>query len=263
MYRTYFDETGSTGSNYSDPEQPIQGLWSVSIHENQIGDVEHSYLQVVAKHFPAKQGLFLNIPGFEFHAADIFHRRGIFGSKSLQETQELFQDIINIIADHHLPVTGVSAQKQRALDILKWYEVPADLGDEGPKNLDETLFSLLVRGLATALNDPSALERIVLMGDRGSVRPGRAEQLRQLLSSDEAGKLVQTVSFDESHRSFGIQFADVIAYLLQRKFRRPEEENAAAGCLLDTVDLHLNLGDSRVINVREGILAFRTGWVRT
>ena len=261
MYLTYFDETGSTGTNYADSQQPIQGLWSVSIHDTQMRDVKDSYLQVVAKHFPDKQGLFLNTPGYEFHAADMLHQKRIFESRSVQEIQELFQDITNIIADHQLPVTGVFAQKQRATDILKWYEPPKEFGNKRPKNLDEMLFSLLFRGLATVLADPRTSERIALIGDCGSARPGRSDDIRKMLSWDEAGKLVQPVRFIESHLSVGIQLADVVAYLLQRKFTRPQAENRAADYLIDALDARGENDDLRVNKInKEGVFAFRAGW---
>ena len=255
MYQTYFDETGSTGTNYADPQQPIQGLWSVSIHDNQMSDVEHSYRQVVAKHFPDEQGFFLNQRGFELHAVDIFNpdEECIFRSKTYGERQELLEDLVNIIVSHRLPVTGVLAQKQRALDILTWYVVP--------RNLEETLFSLLYRGLASVLEELSPPQSARLIGDSHSVKPGRADYFRQMLSWDDAGKLVQSVSFVESHLSFGIQLADVVAYLLQRRFSRPNEENPAADYLINALDAQVDEDNLRVNNINGvGVLALRAGW---
>lgn len=255
MYNIYFDDTGNTGTNYADPQQPIQGLWSVSIHDNQTSDVEDSYRQIVAKHFPNEQDFFLNQRGFELHAADIFNpdEESIFRLKTYGERQELFEDLVDIIVSHRLPVTGAFAQKQKALDIVDWYVVP--------QNLHETLFSLLYRGLVTALEklDPPSSARLI--GDVHSVRPGRADHYRQMLSWDDAGKLVQSVRFVESHLSFGIQLADVVAYLLQRRYNRPDEENSAADHLISALDAQVDEDSLRVNNISaSGVLTFRAGW---
>ena len=257
MYHTYFDDTGSTGTNYSDLQQPIQGLCSISIHHNKLGDVERSYRQIVDKYFPDNSDSFLNVKGFEFHAANIIHAdsNSIFRSKTLGERQNLLMDIVNIVVGHSLPVLGVFAKKQQASDILKWYGIP--------RNLDETLFSSLFRGLATVLGSLTPPQCAMLIGDHDSVKPGRAEDFKRMLSEDEVGKLIQSIKFDKSYLSFGIQLADIVAYLLQRKLMHPEQENAAADCILHALDIHLDPRHLSTIKINPeiGILAFRKGWV--
>lgn len=112
MYLTYFDDTGGTGRNYSDPQQPVQGLCSVSIDEAIWRDVERGCRLVVAEHFPAEADGFLASVDFELHASAIYQGSGAFRRKTFEERLRLLNDIVEVIIAHRLPVLGVYIERR-------------------------------------------------------------------------------------------------------------------------------------------------------
>ena len=252
MYLTYFDDTGGTGQNYADAQQPVQGLCSVSIDESKWQSVEKDCRNIVAKYFPSQIDSFLKSKTFELHAAAIYHGVGAFRQLPFSERLQLLYDIVEIIVANELPVTGVYVEKDRAAEIL-----PQFSRVEGVDNLDNLLFIMLYVHLDVHLAISDGPNRTILIGDHDSVKPGQAEQFEDLFNQSDArgGHVLESVRFVDSHRSFGIQLADAAAYLVRRSITHPDHGFPAIEHLKGW--LHSGLIEDQL-----GILRIHGGWVK-
>lgn len=226
MYLTYFDDTGGTGRNYSDPQQPVQGLCSVSIDEAIWRDVEHDCRLVVDEHFPEEADRFLASGAFELHASAIYQGSGAFRRKAFEERLRLLDDIVEVIIAHRLPVLGVYIDKKRAQEVLVKFLTMDDI--------DNVLFMMLYINLATHLSMSKGNERTIMIGDHDSIQPNDAEQFEHQVSRSEPGRhILESARFVDSHRSFGVQLADAAAYLLRRHITHPHRPIPAGSRLLN------------------------------
>ncbi len=237
MYLTYFDDTGGTGQNYADPQQPVQGLFSVSIDETKWRKVEHDCHNVVAKHFPERIEEFLKTDKFELHAAAIYQGTGEFRKVPLDKRLAILNDIVSIIVNHELPILGVYAEKRNASSIIGHYH------GSGLDNLDDILFTALYAELDSVIELGSRSRHTMLIGDYDSMKPHRADYLqsRALRNMAEMNTpstpVLESVYFVESHRSFGVQLADTVAYLLRRHVTHPDKPVPASSHLIDGMNL--------------------------
>ena len=248
MYLTYFDDTGGTGQNYSDPQQPVQGLCSVSIDETKWQSVEHSCRKIVAKYFPNEEETFLVSGSFEFHAAKIYQGNGLFRKRAFDERLQILYDIVDIIVSHRLPVTGAYIEKARAQGLLDYFD--------GVDNLDDLLFAILYSLLNHAISSSRGTRYTILIGDNDSVNPAQAAIYEQMFKTPENPDLhvLESVRFVDSHRSFGVQLADTAAFLVRRHLTHPQQSNPASDHLLRWLN-------SEVIEDHLGIIQVRGGWV--
>lgn len=226
MYLTYFDDTGGTGRNYSDPQQPVQGLCSVSIDEAIWRDVEHDCRRVVADHFPEEADNFLASGAFELHASAIYQGAGTFRRKAFAERLRLLDDIVGVVIAHRLPILGVYIDKAKARDILGRFPLT--------DKVDNALFMMLYANLAVHVSMSVGAERTIMIGDHDSIKPNEAEQFEQLANRPEPGQhILESVRFVDSHRSFGVQLADAVAYLARRHMTHSHKPIPASDRLLD------------------------------
>ena len=247
MYLTYFDDTGDTGQNYADPQQPIQGLCSVSIDEGKWRTVEQSCRAIVAKYFPEHADQFLISGNFEFHASAIYQGSGMFRNTMLPERLQLLDDIVEVVITHSLPIAGIYIQKNQAEALLEKYP--------GLQNLESYLFIMLYEALDNWITRCRGPERTILIGDIDSIKPRDAEALTNLYRAVtvKENAVLESVRFVESHGSFGIQLADTAAYLLRRGLTHPNRPIPAAERLLKWVK-HMRVPEY------PGILRFSGGW---
>lgn len=238
MYLTYFDDTGGTGPNYADPQQPVQGLCSVSIDEAQWRDVEQDCRQIVTNHYPEEAATFLRSGRFEFHASAIYQGSGIFRSRTRQERLQLLYDIVDVVVERQLPVLGVYAEKQLAPILLQTF------GGEF-NTLDDFVFVTFCVHLSGCVGLGEDSKRTLLIGDHGSMKPHRADHLQDNLTrlpheGSEVNilpNILESIHFVDSHRSFGVQLADTVAYLVRRRITHPHERIPATDHLFSGLGL--------------------------
>ena len=221
MYLTYFDDTGYTGTNYSDPQQPVQGLCSISVNETIWKRVEKDCHIVVGTYFPNEADKFFTLKGAEFHASAIFGGHGLFRSWPRQRRLSLLHDIVDVIVKNQLPLVGAFVEKRHAAQILQTIHVADDLSD--------FLFLAMYATLDEQLSRSKGPRRTVLAGDYDSVKPEQADALAHFLDPPgvAGARILESVRFMDSQHSFGVQLSDAAAYLLNRRISRPNEQNSA------------------------------------
>jgi Protein of unknown function (DUF3800) len=79
MHLIYIDESGNTGTNLTDPHQPIFLLCALVVPESQWLAVENSLVAELEAHFPNRP------ESFEVHANEIINPRGFFHTFTIMQ----------------------------------------------------------------------------------------------------------------------------------------------------------------------------------
>ena len=74
MHLVYIDETGNTGKNLNDPQQPIFLLCAMLIHKDNWQNLEKMLQSICDEHLGEKA----KRDGFEIHATEIRNGKGVF-----------------------------------------------------------------------------------------------------------------------------------------------------------------------------------------
>lgn len=99
MILTYIDESGDTGTNFHDEQQPIFVLGAILINESAWQKLEQAFIKVIKTHF---NGIVPN--DFELHTMHLIGRKKHFKDFSIEETKLFRNDVINLIEKFKLPV---------------------------------------------------------------------------------------------------------------------------------------------------------------
>ena len=128
-------------------------------------------------------------------------------------------DIITLIPKFSLPICGAYVHKPIANDFH------AGLARNRVQS-GEALFTVASSTLNTKLRTSRGPLRALLIGDVGTISPVRADEIEDLVA-DRKGRIVESARILESHRSFGIQIADIMNHLFIRNLTRGEAEVSA------------------------------------
>ena len=102
MYLVFLSESGQTGLNANDPNQPHHVHAGLLVHENQYISMTGEYDALVRRHFGSPPGSD-GVPA-ELHAADIYQGRGAFRSWRPAQRAELIQDCLSILIRRETPL---------------------------------------------------------------------------------------------------------------------------------------------------------------
>ena len=108
MHLVYFDESGNSGNNLNDSDQPIFVLGGLIIPEQDWQAVERDLEASLAKHFPA-----LAESAAEIHADDLRGSRGHFKGVAVPERVALRDDWLKIAKQYDLKLVDRSIEKKR------------------------------------------------------------------------------------------------------------------------------------------------------
>ncbi len=95
MHLIYLDESGNSGNNLTDPQQPVFVLGALIVPETKWVSIETSILQVVSDYFDGSIA-----DNFEIHATDIRNGTRHFKGVPLKDRVDLRDKLIQIAIDH-------------------------------------------------------------------------------------------------------------------------------------------------------------------
>src|SRR5436190_24204425 len=96
MHLVYFDESGNTGLNLNDPDQPLLLLCAMVVDERNWQGLETDLKSSLDLALPEWKG----IDGFRVHATDLRSGRGAFSKVSIADRIKLRDAWMNIGAKH-------------------------------------------------------------------------------------------------------------------------------------------------------------------
>ncbi len=108
MYLIYFDESGNSGTNLADPQQPVFVLGALIVPETAWQSVESDLEAALDKHMPPPRS-----PGFEVHAGDLRQGTGDFKGVSVANRLALRDAWLGLAAKHGLRLIYRAITKSR------------------------------------------------------------------------------------------------------------------------------------------------------
>lgn len=108
MHLIYIDESGNTGRNLADTQQPIFVLGALVVHESAWQSIENSLEQAIKSHAPQ-----LLDGEEEIHGGDLRQGTGIFKGVSVTERLKLRDAWLQIAIDHKLHLIYRAIVKKR------------------------------------------------------------------------------------------------------------------------------------------------------
>ena len=108
MHLVYFDESGNSGKNLGDPQQPIFVLGALIVPETSWQQVEGSLAASLDRHFPPPRPA-----GFEVHAGDLRQGTGPFKNVPVATRLALRDEWLRIAQAHQLPFLYRAITKRR------------------------------------------------------------------------------------------------------------------------------------------------------
>lgn len=208
MWFAYMDETGNTGRNLDDPDQPIHFVLTMAVDESRVTAL-HEHIRGTARRYCAAV---CDEDDFEFHGKELFSAEGHFSGRSPEERIEIYDAVLAgiEIAEARIVIRGVSKP-----DLKKTYPNPFHPHDIALMFTIESIERLarergcrflLVADEAKEIED-AALRDLVNYQEVGTSWGWKAEQI---------DRIVDTIHFVPSHRNPAIQLVDCATYVAAR-----------------------------------------------
>lgn len=245
MNLIYLDESGNSGSNLSDSQQPVFVLGALVVSEKKWLAVETAILQILNSYFNNV------IPGdFEIHATDLRngtrHFRGVETGKRVRLRDQLLQ----VAIDHQLSFIYRAITKKR---YATWLD--RQYGAGIIINPHIAAFPLVAQTINGYLRSLGASQLGILINDENKEVVGDIERTTRLLRADTGrlhlDRIIEKSFFIDSAKSYVLQLADLCTFharkLEEIKIGLPEKSIDARGiALLETL---IHRGDEAMSDV--------------
>ena len=216
MQLIYFDESGNTGNNLSDPNQPIFVLAAMIVPVGVWQSLESKLNDSFRQHFPS-----LYADGVEVHATNIVSGRNEFKGLPLDKRIEFRDEWMNIGKDMNLKVCYQRVFKQA----YSHWQI-ATFGRGVYINPQISAFALLATELDSYLDDEGELGMFIF-DDNKEVTKDIEKSLRVLRATDKDVKIKNVIEkgfFIDSGKSRLLQLCDLFVFAARKK-----EESKAFG----------------------------------
>lgn len=177
--------------------------------------VEESSVMTMAERMEAvRVKSFDQLPDeFEFHGYDIWHGNGFWSDKSHEEKLAVFEDLIQIVTDLDCFVA------HSTIDLVKLHERHQGAADGNAYRL---ALQFLLEKVDTYQSETAL--RVVVADEKHEEEFRAARMLgtmQQFGSGEVPGRRLTTIidnlHFVDSKASYGVQLADVVAYVMARQ----------------------------------------------
>jgi hypothetical protein len=209
MNLVYLDESGNTGTNLSDPQQPVFVLAALIVPESVWLDLEKRLVEAIENFFPERP------PDFEVHANQLLNPRGFFRAFPMAHRLEFYRTWLSIAASLRLRLVSRAIVKKRyAQWLLETYGPGVAIN---PHNVAFVLTAQVVNEFLRAT--PGSPLGILISDENHEVMPDIEKSIRLLRGEAGSLRLSQIVEkgfFIESRKSHILQLCDLCAYAIRR-----------------------------------------------
>ena len=238
MLICYLDESGNTGRKLDDPDQPFHTIAAIAVCEDRVREMADR-LDLLASQAPTSDHL------VEYHGVELFHGTGAWGGVHPRERINEYSKALSVLSRVDAGVVYASIDKP-TLD--KVYSYPR------PPHMYALQFLTEKLELWLRAQEHILCRRALLVADENHEQ----EQYSFDLISDmqatggEIGSswgidihldhIVDSIYFTPSERSRGIQLADLVAFILNRRYRirRTPGDMRSDTAVKDLVRRHVN-----------------------
>ena len=213
MVLVYIDESGDTGHNLSDKQQPVFVLGAILVPQSKWKELEQEFNKIVIGFFGEEK-----LDSFELHAMDLVNRRGSFTSMPLEQTKKFRTDCLQLIQRLEIKVVYRSIEKKRFQQFCERTYGKGIL--IAPYIMALPFVCTRINEIIKAENDLGILifdEHYNLDEIEKSLRTLRLDNTSTL----QADYLIERGFFVDSSKSEAIQLTDLVLYYI-RKFEEHE-----------------------------------------
>jgi len=211
MNLVYIDESGNTGTNLRDAQQPIFLLAAMILPETKWFSLEQKFFEIAERYLGRK----LSYP-FEIHAADLKSGRGIFKDIPLKQCLSFRDEILQLLLDNEVAII------YRRIIKAKFEAFCNENYGPGIK-VDPYVMALpfVCMEVDHWLKRKGANELGLLIIDEQKENLEYVERSLRTLRLDSASNLkttniVEKGFFVDSAKSFAVQMIDLAAYYIRK-----------------------------------------------
>jgi hypothetical protein len=245
MHLIYFDETGNTGNDLDQPDQPIFVLGALVVAEDAWTPLEAELLEAIETHFPGPRPADFEVKGSELH-----NPRGFFRQFPIAQRLALRDAWLKIAHRLGLRFVYRAISKKR----YKAWLISA-FGSGVAINPHVAAFPLVARVIDEFLQrQPGPPLGIFISDENRDVVTDIEKSLRLLRSVDgvlRLGRIIEKGFFIDSHSSLPLQLCDVCVYAARRKEEMKAGFRVKAidqGCIA-LIEPLVHRGDERLTDV--------------
>lgn len=211
MNLVYIDESGNTGLNLKDPQQPVFVLAALIIPETSWFPMEEKFYKIAQRFFGEK----LPEP-FEIQAKDLKNRRGVFAGLSFADQLHFRNAMLQFLLDHHIEVIYRRIIKRKFSDFCE-----KSYGSGIKVNPYIMALPFVCLEVDHCLKQRGVNELGMLIFDEQKENLDDAERSLHTLRLDsksilKTSNIVEKGFFIDSSKSFGLQLVDFAAYYIRK-----------------------------------------------
>lgn len=211
MHLVYVDESGNTGKNLADPQQPIFVLCALIVPEDRWLAVENDLRQAVTTHLPA------GLPSdTEIHATELRNGDGAFRGVSVPARLALRDAWLEIAQQHDLKLISRTIVKNRH---ARWLQETFPAGVF--INPHVVAFPLMARSVNEYLRAQPGSPLGIFISDENKEIVGDVEKTIRLLRVDptrlQLSQIIEKGFFIDSKKSLHLQLCDLCTYSVRKK----------------------------------------------
>lgn len=209
MYLCYIDESGNTGNNLKDKNQPYLVLTALMVPPGNIKEIEDDIRSLGYKYFGAES----RNTDFEFHGDAIYNARKkdrYFHKLPLDKRFEILNELVAIAIKHESIKLGyISMEKQ------KYY---------GKLNIQQSAFHLLIEKIEERLQGGLDSYCLLIADEQDELEQKLIDDLDYFkqhgtnfgYKSISINRIIDSVHFVQSHNNYLMQLTDVLCYLIRK-----------------------------------------------
>ncbi len=254
MHLVYIDESGNTGKNLVDPQQPVFLLCAMLVHISRWQQLETGLQQICQEALGAQSSK----DGFEINATDIRNGSGVFRGIPVADRIEFRDKLLQKAVDADVKLIYRSIEKHR---FKKW--MVSAFGTGIAINPHVVAFPLLAQVVNRYLQAQNTLG--IFISDENKEIVADVEKSIRLLRGDSTAlkldRIIEKGFFIDSRSSLVLQLCDLCAYSLRKneeiKIGIPSKPVDASG--ISMVNRITHVGEEPFHDVLEWIKKERPG----
>lgn len=215
MHLVYLDESGNSGMNLSDPDQPIFVLCAMIVDEQRWQGLEKGLIEVLDHRLPHWKSM----DRFEVHGVDLRKGGGPFSGIAVADRIAFRDAWMKVGADHGVRLMFRSVNKRRFADWLT-----KTFGQGVLINPHIAAFALLARGLDNYLKSISGSPLGMFISDENREVVADIEKsislLRGTAGTMRLSQIVEKGFFVDSSKSLPLQLCDLFTLSLRKMTER-------------------------------------------
>lgn len=236
MFLIYLDESGNTGLNLNDPEQPIFVLCALAVAKERWQSLENSLREILINKCP----LWQSTDKFEIHAADLRAGRAHFKGMSTTDRVALRDAWMRAGIEHDAKLFYRSINK---IQYANWLN--GIMGRGIVVHPYVTAFALLSRSIDNYLGSLGKNTMGILIADENKEIVSDIEKsislLKETVGPLKLSRFLEKGFFIESHKSLPLQLCDLFALSVRKYVEIHKCDKSPASFDRTGIDLALSI----------------------